>query len=470
MRIAIAGASGFVGQALTEALLRAGHTVLALTRSQRSPARDLPPELLSRLEPRRCDLFSLIDAERALEGADLAVYLVHSMLPSARLTQGDFASFDLIAADNFARAAKKHGVRQIVYLGGLLPEGVHLSRHLESRKEVERALAAHGVPLTTLRAGVVIGQGGSSLQLILRLVRRLPVMIAPSWTRTPTQPIALGDVVFLLEHCLGNAETFGQTYDIGGPEVMSYREMMLQSAEVLGVRRRILPAPFFSTRLSRLWVSVVTGAPKDLVAPLIESLCHPMVCRDRRLQEKVGRPGLTFREALRLATTAEASRSKGTPRAYRQMKGEAGEASEVRSVQRLPLPKGRSADWVSHEYMRWLPRWMRPFIRVTVSEERLCSFHLGPLRKPVLVLEFSPERSTPDRALFYIRRGLLAHPAQSERARLEFHEVLDGEEVLAAIHDFRPRLPWLVYTLTQALWHLWVMRGFARHLERLAKA
>ena len=470
MKIAIAGASGFVGQSLTEALLRDGHEVIALTRGGKTPLPDLAPELAARLTVRSCDLFSLLDAELGLEGAQLACYLVHSMLPSARLTQGDFSAFDLIAADNFARAAKLHGVSQIVYLGGLIPEGPEaLSRHLESRHEVERALAAHGTPLTTLRAGLVIGAGGSTMLLLLRLVRRLPAMLLPSWTATRTQPVALEDAVFLLRHCLGRQSCFGQTYDIGGPEVMTYRQMMQAAAEVLGVKRRLLPMPFFSTRLSRLWVSVVTGAPRALVAPLIESLRHPMVCRDRRLQDEVGRPGLPFREALRRAIR-DLPAGAAAPRAYRKPPPSLTAPNEVRSVQRLPLPPGRDADWVSREYLRWLPRWMRPLVRVSVRDGLFCEFYLGPLRSPVLLLELSPERSSPDRTLFYIRGGLLVDGSQGSRARLEFREVLDRQEVLAAIHEFRPRLPWLIYTATQALGHLWVMRGFGRHLRALKAA
>jgi len=172
-RVAIAGASGFVGRALLSAL-SPSHDVIALGR--RASAEKTTPGL----EWRACDLFNLRDAERALAGADVAIYLVHSMMPSAQLTQGRFDDLDLICADNFARAAEANGVRHIIYLGGLLPSsGSSLSRHLESRFEVERTLASRGVPVTTLRAGLIIGAGGSSFDMMARLVGRLPFMLGP---------------------------------------------------------------------------------------------------------------------------------------------------------------------------------------------------------------------------------------------------------------------------------------------------
>ncbi len=201
------------------------------------------PEGTGYAELRACDLYSLLDAEKALVGARVAVYLVHSMMPTARLTQGSFRDMDLICADNFARAAKKAGVEQIVYLGGLIPQGVKLSTHLESRLEVERTLGAHGVPLTTLRAGLVLGRGGSSFLMMARLVKRLPLMVSPSWAESATQPVALADVVALLRFVIGNQETYSRTFDVSGPEVLTYRSMMKRTAEVLGLTRHILPLP-----------------------------------------------------------------------------------------------------------------------------------------------------------------------------------------------------------------------------------
>jgi uncharacterized protein YbjT (DUF2867 family) len=220
--VVVAGASGYVGTALGPALSRRFETV-GLSRSSKGAGTS------GYHTWRAVDLFSLRATERALRGATFAVYLVHSMIPSDRLTQGRFEDFDLLCADNFARAAAAVGVQQIVYLGGLLPAedlDAPLSAHLASRLETERALAAHGVAVTTLRAGLVIGAGGSSFAIMERLVRRLPAMLCPAWTATLAQPISLADTVALLDACVGRDDLSGQAHDIGGPDTLTYHQMM----------------------------------------------------------------------------------------------------------------------------------------------------------------------------------------------------------------------------------------------------
>ncbi len=477
----MAGASGYVGSALGPVLARRFELV-GLSRSSRPPSKGYR-------EWRATDLFSLGDAERALEGVDRAVYLVHSMLPTERLAQGRFEDFDLICADNFARAAKRAGVKQIVYLGGLAPsvDEAVLSRHLGSRLETERALAAHGVPVITLRAGLVIGAGGSSFEMMARLVRRLPMMACPAWTQTRTQPVALDDVIRVIDACLGDEKVPAGVYDIGCPEVLSYREMMQETATMLGLRRPMIEVPFLTTGLSRLWVSLVTGAPRELVAPLIESLVHPMVARDLSLQRSLGFEPTPLRVALQQALSPSASPRPAVKADERTTGGDttavasAGSSmlaldtkrprSRVRSIQRLRLPPGRDATWVAAEYVRWLPRRMRPLLRVVTQqgETRFHAFGIGP---PLLVLTEQPERTTPDRQVLRVSGGLLADTRGSAPPwpRLEFRVVNEGRHVLAAVHDFVPRLPWLIYVATQAIVHLWVMRSFGRHLARLARA
>jgi uncharacterized protein YbjT (DUF2867 family) len=442
-RVAVAGATGFVGRALLP-VLAARADVVGLCRGA-------PPGAPEGVAWRRCDLFSLREAEAALGGIDVAYYLVHSMLPSARLTQGRFEDLDLLLADNFGRAAARVGIGRIVYLGGLVPPGdCALSPHLASRLEVERALAAHGVPVTALRAALVVGPGGSSLDILLKLVERLPVMLCPAWTLTPSAPIALDDVVAALAHCLDDEATRGRICELGGPEVLSYREMMRAAARALGRRRLFLPVPFLSPRLSKLWVTAVTGAPRALVAPLVESLRHPMVPAERWLQERMGRPGRPFGDALAAAIAARAPRP----------------ASLVRSVQRLPRPPGWDAERVARAYEAWLPRFVRPLVRVEREGPHLRLAARG-LARPLLVLEHQAARSGADRALLEVRGGLLAGPAVGN-PRLEFRLTPDGAHVLAAVQDFQPRLPWWLYRITQAQLHARVMGAFGRHLRRCA--
>jgi uncharacterized protein YbjT (DUF2867 family) len=454
-RVAIAGATGFVGRALVAALSEE-YDVIALGR--RGPE-GAGPERVG-VSRRRCDLFSLDDVEQALAGVDVAVYLVHSMMPSARLTQGRFEDLDLVLADNCGRAAAHAGVRRIVYLGGLVPRESRLSAHLRSRLEVESALGAHGVPVTAVRAGLVVGAGGSSLRILVRLVERLPIMLCPRWTATRTQPIALDDAVEILRACIEDPAVLGRVCEVGGPDVMSYREMMQATAEVLGRRRLLLPVPFFSPGLSRLWVSLVTGTPRSLVKPLIQSLRYPMVARDRWLQRSIGRDGQPFREALRRAIRGSEPDESRRARLRR-------EDSTVRSVQRLPLPAGWDASRVAREYASWLPRFFRVFLRVERDGART-RFRTRLGSQLLLELEYLPRRSAETRAIFAVTRGLLVGRTAERPGCLEFRAVPDGEHVLAAVHDFRPRLPWMLYRASQAWVHLWVMRSFARHLDRVA--
>jgi uncharacterized protein YbjT (DUF2867 family) len=289
-RVVVAGASGFVGRALGTRLAARGLEPVGLTRdAKRYSAGQSGYDWVN------CEMFSLRDAERSLEGADYAVYLVHSMMPSARLTQGSFRDLDLVCADNFARAAKAAGVKHIVYLGGLMPTDDTMSEHLASRLEVERTLAAYGVPVTTIRAGLVIGTGGSSYQMMVRLVRRLPAMVCPSWTNTKTQPVALDDVVEVIAGALGDCRLHGKAFDVGVPEAMTYREMMNRTANLLGVNRPMVGVPLLSPRLSRLWVSLITGAPRELVDPLLASLRHELIVRDRTVYDMLGLEPMTKR-------------------------------------------------------------------------------------------------------------------------------------------------------------------------------
>lgn len=452
--VVIAGARGFVGQALIE-LLKDEYRIIGLSR------RSLEDE--EHIEWRECDLFSRQETLEALKGADYGIYLVHSMLPSARLTQGKFEDMDLICADNFARAAAANDVEHIVYLGGIFPESAKVSRHLESRYEVERTLGAYGVAITSLRAGLVVGPNGSSTAIVIRLVNKLPVMVCPTWTRTETQPVALHDVLRLIVFALGNEKCMGNTYDVGGPEIMTYKEMMRRTAELMGVRRYMLDAPVFSSRLSTAWVSAFTGAPYELVSPLVESLEHRMVAGDNRLVEMSGIEMTTFEESMRAAIEHEAQK-RSNPVAFDKKGSRKREESAVRSVQRLPLPEGANAWWVADEYARWLPNFMSPFLRVEVDENRKTGFFVRGMSKPLLELTFA-KVSRSDRQLYWITGGILVK--RHDRGRLEFRVVLGGKAVLAAIHDFLPRLPWYVYRYTQAVAHHFVMAGYARHLAKI---
>ncbi len=451
MKIVIAGASGYVGHALIAELLKS-HTDVEIVALSRSQKKSDDPKIVWKA----CDLFSLKSLEQAVpKDIDAAYYLVHSMGPTAQMDQGSFADYDLILADNFARILKTTSSKQLVYLGGLIPEHAHLSLHLTSRLEVEETFAEARLPLTVFRAGLIIGEQGSSFQILSKLVNRLPVMICPKWTQTLTTPIDIKSVVNALAGAIFAPKTIGQTYDLAGCEPLTYVQMMRETARRMKKKRWFLAVPFFTPTLSRLWVRLITGTSKELVYPLVESLEHAMVARVDHTYEAVPR-GKTYYSLLDnvdFQTTDHTRAKKREPfRAQRKT---------VRSVQRLPLPPGRDAEWIKDQYAKWLPKFCAPFVKVDTQKDHL-RFSLLSLRAVMLDLVLNRERSTPDRQLLYIEGGMLS--ADDNKGRLEFRVVLKRKFVLAAIHDFKPSLPWSFYRFTQAVAHVWVMRNFANYL------
>lgn len=270
MRATVFGATGVIGQALLP-LLAAEHEVVAVSRG--------PHESEEGIRWVEADVASGDGVAAALEGADVAYYLVHSL--GAR----DFERQDREAAAHVSREAKRAGVTQIVYLGGLGGDDPDASAHLRSRRETGEHLAADGVPVTTLRAAMVVGKGSAAFETILGLVKRLPVMITPSWVSTPTQPIALEDVARYLAGVAGNEGAIGEAFDAGGPEVMTYRQMIERIAALLGRRPRIIEVPVLTPALSALWLELVTPVNASVARPLVEGLRNPTIAREERLRQ-----------------------------------------------------------------------------------------------------------------------------------------------------------------------------------------
>lgn len=451
-RILIAGASGFIGQSLLKRLeLDVNLSIVALSRQKLSVVHE-------RLEWKQADLFSLKDITDVMEGCDQVVYLVHSMLPSASLVQGKFYDLDLILADNFARAAKTHKVQHILYLGGLLPEDrSHLSWHLKSRQEVEKILRDAAPKVTVLRAGMVLGASGSSFVMMKRLVQRLPFMICPNWTKTPAQTIDLLDLTSVLRECLMNPDVQGRTWDVGGREILSYQDLMKLTAKIFKKKVKFININLFTPQISRFWVTLITGAPKALVYPLILSLKHPMLVRPENRFPIESLMNTSVQESIERIVSKEAQ----PVHAFAANKTTRGPKS-ARSVQRLPLPEGKDAVWVVEEYFRWLPRFFSFIIKIKIIGD-YCHFYFLHPKIVLLILQKSVDRSTPDRQLLYVKGGLLS--GEQSRARLEFREVMAKKYIIAGIHDFRPALPWILYRYTQAIVHLLVMKAFGVHLK-----
>ncbi|MEU1470550.1 SDR family oxidoreductase [Streptomyces sp. NPDC005761] len=296
----VTGASGYIGGRLVPELLRAGHRVRCLVRS---PAKLRDQPWASDVESVQGDVTDPDSVAQAMGGVDVAYYLVHALSSGA-----DFEDTDRRAAHIFARQAHAAGIRRIVYLGGLTPRNVpeqSLSPHLRSRAEVGHIFLDSPVPATVLRAAVVIGSGSASFEMLRYLTERLPVMVTPSWVHTRTQPIGVRDVLRYLVGAATMPDDVNRAFDVGGPDVLTYREMMRRYAAVAGLRKRIIvPVPVLTPRLSSHWVGLVTPVPASIARPLTESLRHEVVCQEHDIAQYVpdppGRP-LPFDEALALA-------------------------------------------------------------------------------------------------------------------------------------------------------------------------
>ncbi len=288
MRVAVFGATGVIGQALLPLLDQ--HEVVAVSRGPRDGE--------SRIRWVEADVASGKGVADALEGADVAYYLVHSL--GAR----DFERQDREAAGNLSREAAAAGVGQIVYLGGLGGDDPGASAHLRSRRETGEQLATDGVPVTTLRAAMVVGKGSVAFETILGLVKRLPVMITPSWVSTPTQPVALEDIARYLAGVAGNEAAIGAGFDVGGPEVMTYRQMIERIAVLLGRKPRIVEVPVLTPALSALWLELVTPVNASVARPLVEGLRSPTVAREERLRKLLPFELTSFEDAVRRALEA----------------------------------------------------------------------------------------------------------------------------------------------------------------------
>jgi len=296
-RAAIVGATGYIGGRLAPRLLEAGYAVRCLVRSpaklqNRQWAQD------SRVDVRQSDLSDASALSRNLEGCSAAYYLVHSMTSAG----SEYAEQDRKLAAIFASAARSAGIERIIYLGGLGETGANLSEHLSSRREVEESLASTGVPVTVLRAAMIIGSGSASFEILRYLVERLPIMITPKWVSTQCQPIAIQNVMEYLSGTLSRPEMAGDVFDIGGSDVLCYRDIMRVMAEELGLRRRwIIPVPVLTPRLSSYWIHLITPLSHNIAKPLAEGLKNPVVCREDRITKIIPQKLLTVREAIHAA-------------------------------------------------------------------------------------------------------------------------------------------------------------------------
>lgn len=294
MKILLTGANGYIGTRLLPILLAEKHEVLCMVRDKRRFA--LESDFGNEVKIVTGDLLKPDTLTELPKDIDVAYYLVHSMSGSGQ----DFADLELQSAQNFVSAIRKSNCQQIIYLTGIVNDD-ELSKHLSSRLAVENELKNSGIAYTFLRAAIIIGSGSASFEIIRDLAEKLPVMVAPKWVSTKCQPIAIRDVLGYLSGVLANEKAYNQIFDIGGPDVLSYKEMLIQYGASRGLKRYIITVPVLTPKLSSLWLNLVTAVPYSLARSLVDSMKNEVICKNDHIKEIVPRKCLTYHEALDLA-------------------------------------------------------------------------------------------------------------------------------------------------------------------------
>ena len=291
--ILVTGATGFIGSRLISLLASSGYTVKGLSRKKLENSENVKYV--------QADVFDLQQLKNAMSGVETAYYLLHSM-EGDKNEWKEFAAREKIQAQNFLKAATEAGVKRIIYLGGLVNDSLELSPHMRSRKEVGEILASGNIPVTELRASLIIGAQGGSYAMLRYLVERLRVMVCPSWVKSLAQPIAVDDVVQYLVECLNKPETIGKFFEIGGPDKVTYEELMRIYSAYLNKNLFVLQIPFLTTRLSSYWVDLITPVKASLARPLIDSLVHDTVVTDDSITKIIPIRLKSIRESIDIAT------------------------------------------------------------------------------------------------------------------------------------------------------------------------
>lgn len=295
MKILLTGATGYIGKRIIPALLNEGHEIICCVRDKDR----FPPEGVysnQNIKLYEADFLKEITDTELTKDIDAAYYLIHSMSSNSN----DFEKLEIEAANNFIKLVSNTTVKQIIYLGGITNEG-RLSKHLRSRKKVEEVLKAGGIPVTSIKAGIIVGSGSASFEIIRDLVEKLPVMIAPRWLNTKHQPVAIRDVIKYLSGVLLRKETYNKSYDIGGPDILTYKEMLLQFAEERKLKRYILTIPLMTPRLSSYWLYFVTSTSYKLAVNLVNSMKIELIAKNNELQKLLDIKPTSYKKALEYA-------------------------------------------------------------------------------------------------------------------------------------------------------------------------
>ncbi len=464
-KVLVAGAGGSIGSAVSRALAEE-YEVVALVGSRERLQQEEPG---LRLTWRSCEPFSRRDVETAVTGCDYLIYLIHTRVPTARMDQAECRDMDLLIADNVARAASRQGVKQIIYLGGLIQDTNVSMGFREKRNDIIEALSFYGTSLTVLRAGLVVAPGSNTVRLLANTATRLPIVLLPPWANKRRQPIALADVIRAIRFCLAHDDTRNNQYEIGGPQVLTYRQMLQAAALVLRKKQIIVNAPFLTPRLYGWYLRLLNrGVHPKLIELAVKYLGHDSVAGSNPVQQFIERGAQKPRKAIEpyIKKWAQLPPNPRQP-FFKKYTVALRTMSNVRSIQRINLPRGRNAAWVAETYFQWLPRFSRLMLTCEVDADRTCRYYNRFPKLHLLTLSYKPEFSSPDRQMYFITGGLLARGHEDLSPRMEFRDVLKGRYTIVALHDFRPMLPWFLFALTQAYIHLIIMRNFQKYIAGL---
>ncbi|MCJ1656557.1 NAD(P)H-binding protein [Staphylococcus sp. NRL 16/872] len=418
------------------------------------------------------DLFDLDEITEVMEGIDIAVYLVHSMRSSAKLTQANFEDMDALLADNFARAAKAQGVKHIVFMNDIIPNENNISSHLRSRSECEKILGSYGIPVSTLRAGLIIDSKGSSYPILKRLVDRLPAMLLPSWAYNMIAPVAIEDVIDKLVALVDRAPDENETFDITGPGVMNYKELIKRTANVLDKRLPILDLPIIPVWVSRYWVQLISQVPKEMVYPLMNNLVHDMIPPPHRIHPELSLGNIDYEDSIKKALKEEekhgqVKKSKESKSKRSNEKNKKEEIKDVRAITRIKIPESYSIRDVAQEYAKFINDITLHLVSGNINEYEF-NIRLPLINKFLLKMERDEHDATKEMIVYRIVGGDLALARDDGNARFEFRRILDTNEGLIALQEYEPTLPWTIYKFTQANAHKAVMDVFMKHMDYLA--
>ncbi|MBA1353246.1 MULTISPECIES: NAD-dependent epimerase/dehydratase family protein [Staphylococcus] len=445
-KILLTGASGYIGSHLMNKL-KDNYEIIAISRNIENKSNE------HNVTWKAADLFDLNEITEVMEDIDIAIYLVHSMMPSAKLTQASFEDMDALLADNFAKAASYNKVQHIVFMSGLIPNTNELSPHLRSRLECEQILGSYGVPVSTLRAGLIIGSKGSSYPILKKLVERLPGLLLPKWAYNTTLPVAIDDVIDGLYKIVERNPNENESIDIGGPSHMTYKDLFKQTAEVLDKRLPTIDLPIIPIWLSKYWVKLISGVPKEMVYPLMDSLIHDMIRNDENIVKDISIGKIDYKESVRNALEEETKTQK------KGKSSRKGDIKDVRAISRVVLPKDVNMIQLAESYANFLNRITLNVVNSDFNEDNF-TISVPCLNKDLLLLSKDFKASNNERILYRIVGGDFALDSHGGNARLEFRRLPNSDACIIALQEYEPTLPWWVYKYTQAKVHKSVMNLF----------